>query len=255
MNGKFLNSLLAGAALAGATAFSDLDAVPVKNNKVKTTAINKAKPRLMANTGWNVPLSDFIETTTIPFIKQWEGKVLDKKGNHIVYDDYIEKGKPRRVWDGLGGNKGLEKFIESCKGRPAIGYGDNDVDFIRSHGGKITENEATDLLRTRIIDLANDLTNQFSINGMKRLNGVPGKAGMFTLLSPNQKTALISFHYNLGPKFMLTKTKKMKAAFQKGDWANVCYEMRDCNKSNGKEVKGLTRRRNAEMELWNTPWN
>lgn len=250
MNGKFLNSLLAGAALAGATAFSDLEAAPVKQN-TKITSTVKANNTLKANDGWNVPLSDFMDEA-ISFIKKWEGKVVDNAGNHVLYDDDTSKTvKPR--WDGKGGKKGIERFIKSCKGKPTIGYGETDPRRVRL--GKISDEQATSWLSNRIVSIYNKLTDQFTINGSTRLSNYPGKAGMFTLLSPNQKIALISFHYNLGSGFMKYKTQKMRTAFQAGDWDNVRYEMRDCINSNGKPVEGLRNRRKAEMELWNTPWN
>lgn len=81
-------------------------------------------------------------------------------------------------------------------------------------------------------------------------------------LNINQKTALISFLYNLGTDFIELKTVKMHQHMLDGNLDGVCYEMRDCDNTtvkdqSGNKIKikcpGLTRRRQAEMKLFQTP--
>ena len=63
-----------------------------------------------------------------------------------------------------------------------------------------------------------------------------------------------------GQHFIELQTKKMKAHLLNGNLDGACYEMHDCNKVRvGKqkklvESKGLTKRRQAEMKLFKTPW-
>lgn len=76
-------------------------------------------------------------------------------------------------------------------------------------------------------------------------------------MNANQKTALISFSYNLGKHFIETGTKKMKKYLKTGKIFEAADEMRNCDnvKQNGKlyKVKGLTKRRIAEINLFKTP--
>ena len=62
-----------------------------------------------------------------------------------------------------------------------------------------------------------------------------------------QKQSLYSLLFNIGmPAFNKSKCKK---AIEKQDWAEA-YKQWDWTKANGKELKGLVRRRNAEKKLF-----
>lgn len=69
-------------------------------------------------------------------------------------------------------------------------------------------------------------------------------------LNQNQFDALVSFAYNLGVGILQTSTllKRLNA----GDYAAVPAQMLRWNKAGGKEVSGLTRRREAEGVLFAT---
>jgi GH24 family phage-related lysozyme (muramidase) len=67
--------------------------------------------------------------------------------------------------------------------------------------------------------------------------------------SQNQFDALVSFHYNTGAIGTATLTKKHK----QGDFAGAAAEFARWNKNAGKVMRGLTRRRTAEAELYNRP--
>lgn len=133
-------------------------------------------------------------------------------------------------------------LLKIVNGKPTIGYGITDTSIVRK--GKISDSEANQLLLRRIAKLNNYLNNTFTI---------------YKDLKPEQKTALISFSYNLGQYFIINKTKKMRAFLFEGDLPNACAEMADCDNvtQNGKlhKVAGLTRRRQAEMKLFNSTLN
>ena len=65
-------------------------------------------------------------------------------------------------------------------------------------------------------------------------------------LNANQRDALISFTYNCG-------TGCLKTLCRGRTLAQICGAMALYEKSNGKPLAGLTRRRRAEQELFNTP--
>ena len=70
-------------------------------------------------------------------------------------------------------------------------------------------------------------------------------------LTGNQNDALLSFIYNLGAQNLKRSTllKKLNA----GDYTGAADEFLRWNKSGGKVLRGLTRRREAERELFLTP--
>lgn len=94
-----------------------------------------------------------------------------------------------------------------------------------------------------IIKLNNQLNKRFKVYGK---------------LNPNQKTALISFSYNLGKDFIQVGTVRMKAHFKAGRLDAMCAQMIDCDNvtQNGELVKvpGLTKRRLSQMKLFRTPF-
>jgi len=86
-----------------------------------------------------------------------------------------------------------------------------------------------------------------------RLQKIP----TWSKMNPNQQAALTSFAYNVGPGFygregFETITKALKT--EQG-LANVPSALSLYNKSDGKALEGLKRRRKAEGALWNSPVN
>lgn len=67
-------------------------------------------------------------------------------------------------------------------------------------------------------------------------------------LTQNQFDALVSFSYNVGATNLATSTllKKLNAK----DYKGAAAEFLKWNKAGGKVMNGLTKRRNAEMELF-----
>ena len=121
----------------------------------------------------------------------------------------------------------LESYLCSA-GVLTIGYGTtkNVVD-----GMKITQHQAEELL-------AKDL-EEFE-GYVEDLIDVP--------LEQNQFDALVAWTYNLGPTNL--KTSTLRKVLNKGAYDDVAEQINRWNKANGKVLKGLVRRRNAEAELF-----
>lgn len=66
--------------------------------------------------------------------------------------------------------------------------------------------------------------------------------------SQAQFDALVSFHYNTGAIASATLTRKHRA----GDFAGATAEFQRWNKAGGRAMKGLTKRRLAEAQLYST---
>ena len=136
----------------------------------------------------------------------------------------------------------LIKSFEGCQlkayrcpaGVWTIGWGTTEpVNGVRPHEGmRITQSQADQLLVDHL---------QSYENAVNRL-GVS--------LNQNQFDALVSFCYNLGPGIF---KGNLLNAIKSSQWSNVAAQMLLYNKArvNGKltELKGLTRRRQAESEL------
>jgi lysozyme len=71
-------------------------------------------------------------------------------------------------------------------------------------------------------------------------------------LNPNQYGALVSWCYNVGPGNTGKSTLIKK--LNKGDYKAVPSELAKWNKAGGKVLAGLTRRRKAEGDLFQTPY-
>lgn len=140
---------------------------------------------------------------------------------------------------GLSLVKQFEGFVPKWYRDPVgiwtIGYGHTDMagepKYATSKDLVLTEAAATELLRTDIQKYA---------DAISRAVKVP--------LTDNQFDALVSWCYNVGPDAAASSTlvRKLNA----GDYAAVPSELARWNKADGKVLKGLTRRRAAEADLW-----
>jgi len=140
------------------------------------------------------------------------------------------------------GTKGIEliKSFEGLKlnayicpaGVPTIGYGTTRVNGQPVQmGSVITESQASGYLKSDLQQF------ESAVNAAVK---VP--------LTQNQFDALVSFTYNLGAGNLRSSTllKKLNAS----DYAGAADEFPKWNKAGGKELAGLTRRRNAERDLF-----
>lgn len=143
------------------------------------------------------------------------------------------------------GTKGLE-LIKSFEGLrlkpylcpakiPTIGYGNTfyeDGKKVTMKDPEITEQRATELL-------------QDSLKGFEKYVDSYCRDD----ISQNQFDALVSFCYNLGPANLKSSTLLKKANVNPND-ETIRDEFMKWTRSSGKILKGLTKRRQAESDLY-----
>lgn len=122
-------------------------------------------------------------------------------------------------------------------GIPTIGYGSTyyeDGTRVSMSDSKITEEFAEELLKYNI--------NKVYSNAVNRYVAVE--------INQNQFDALVSFAYNLGTGNLRNSTllKKINAK----DFDGASMEFFRWNKSGGKVLKGLTKRREEESKLFSS---
>lgn len=255
LQNRFVNNLLAGTAITAGTilGLGKLSQIDTKKYQVSQNHIQQKyqipeQPTVeIPNNIKNIPQepeiyqNNWINNITMPFVIYWEGKITNSFGQHVVYDDDVNKTIKRR-WNGKGGQAGIDAFIKSCVGKPTIGYGETDEDLVRR--GIISDSEAKELLLLKLNNIDKYLSETYQY---------------YNIMNPNQKTAFISFSYNLGKYFIQNETVKLKENLKNGNLNKACYQMHDCDNVTQKgkkvKVKGLTRRRQAEMKLFKTPYN
>lgn len=156
----------------------------------------------------------------INMLKRFEGSV--KIGNkHVIYDD-----KTGKI---LNPNEPLPKGA-------TIGYG-HLIKPGEDFRNGITENIATELLRS---DIA---TAERAV-----------KDNIYVLLSQNQYDALVSLAYNIGTKNFADSTVVKyvnNPKFHNSKYTTLESAWNTWNKSDGKEMSGLSNRRNQEFSLFN----
>lgn len=142
-----------------------------------------------------------------------------------VYDDLVVgKGGKYPEWTGW-----------KPKGTLTIGYGHTDDakhPLKIEQGLRITEPEAVDILNEDLDECEDRVS---------RAVKVP--------LNDNQFAALVSFDFNTGAIFSASFVKKLNA----GNYAAVPNGMMQYVKAKGQTLRGLVRRRQAEVDLWNKP--
>jgi type VI secretion system secreted protein VgrG len=165
----------------------------------------------------NMKISDY----GITWLKNQENKVLDKHGNHIIYDD--KTGKP-------------VKPHEPLPRGATIGYGHlikPDEDFRNG----ISESEATELLHA---DIA--------------IAECAIKDNIFVPLKQNQYDALVSLAYNIGAKNFANSTVVKyinNPNFHSSVYLNLESAWKAWNRSQGKVLNGLINRRKSEWDMYN----
>jgi lysozyme len=142
----------------------------------------------------------------------------------------------------------LIKEFEGCKleaylcpsGVPTIGIGATYYKDGRKVqlGDRITQKEADELFKFMI---ENKFEPQVRMILGEELNAI---------LPKECKDALVSFCYNCGTGAFSKSTLLKKIRADKNDLVSIKNEFLKWNKSNGKVLNGLTRRRNAEFELY-----
>lgn len=162
-----------------------------------------------------------ISSEGISWLKGKEDKVLDKQGNHIIYDD--KTGKP------VNTNEPLPRGA-------TIGYGHlikSDEDFRNG----INETTATELLRTDITTAEHAVKNNISVP-----------------LKQNQYDALVSLAYNIGAKNFANSTVVKyinNPNFHSSVYPNLESAWKAWNRSQGEISNGLINRKQNEWDLYN----
>lgn len=111
-----------------------------------------------------------------------------------------------------------------------IGYGHTGPDV--KEGQRITKLEADRLLRQDLERFENTVNNTVTVE-----------------LNQNRFDALVSFTYNVGEEAF--KRSTLVGKLNNGEIAEASEEFLKWNKAKGRELVGLTRRREAEQELFN----
>lgn len=121
-------------------------------------------------------------------------------------------------------------------GRATIGYGHTAQAGPPGvvQGMKITASDAEQILRDDLRKFEGYVTSAVNVP-----------------LNQHQFDALVSFTFNLGPGNLKTSTMLRKLNY--GDYQGAADEILRWNKSNGKVLAGLTKRREAERALFLTP--
>ena len=138
------------------------------------------------------------------------------------------------------GSKGIDliKHFEGCEleaykcpaGVWTIGYG--HIKGVKE-GMTITEHQAEEMLKSELNEYEGYINNLVTAE-----------------LNQNQFDAMVSWVYNLGGGNL--KASTLLKVLIAGDYAGVPAQMMRWNKAGGKVLEGLTRRRQAEADLFAT---
>ena len=180
--------------------------------------------------------SSFLRNVTAPF----RGGLF----NLLGIDPHAKqvKKKPEKWIERSISPRGIElvKHFEGCfltaykdvVGVWTIGYGHTGLghrDRTVHAGRKISQQEAEDLLKYDLATFCQRVDN-----------------GVDVPLTDDQFAALVSFDFNTGGFLRSTARKKLNA----GDYQGAADELLKWDKAGGKKLKGLTRRRRSERNLF-----
>lgn len=142
---------------------------------------------------------------------------------------------PRAAIDFTAAHEGLRLTAYLCPANVlTIGYGSTG-DHVKP-GMTITKAKALLMLRD---DMQIAVRKLYSVL----------KPGVIDGLTDNQWSALLSFAFNVGMRSSWGIVRQLNA----GRLEMVPGELMKFTKANGKQLKGLVRRRAEEVALWNTP--
>jgi lysozyme len=118
---------------------------------------------------------------------------------------------------------------------PTIGYGSTmykNGERVKMSDSEITEEQATEMLMDTIKGVEKQVKKVLTVK-----------------LKPHQMAALVSFTYNVGIG-NLSNSTLLAWVNSNPDFPRIPEQFRRWNKGGGKVLKGLVRRREAEIELW-----
>lgn len=164
-----------------------------------------------------------INEAGINLIKSFEG-ILDGDPTTVKLDPYLD---PIQIWT-IGWGHAIavgNRFLKGADDKPRVKA---------MFAGGITKDEAVQLLRTDLMKFC---------RGVEAIVKVP--------ITDNQFAALVSFAFNAGV-MNLTKSTLLRLVNEQ-QFEAAAPEFAKWNKAGGKALKGLTRRRAAEAQLFLTP--
>ena len=128
-------------------------------------------------------------------------------------------------WEGF-----REQAYKCPAGTWTVGYGHT---LNVSAGDRVTEEQAKRLM-------------------VEDIERVVGRLAPFIYVpvSQNQFVALVSLAFNVGPNYVLTHCHKLMHNLNCGDYEGCADEFLDITRANGKVIKGLVSRRQAEHDLF-----
>ena len=125
--------------------------------------------------------------------------------------------------------EGCELYAYKCPaGVWTIGYGHTKG---VEPGMQITEQDAEDMLKEELIEYESYINDLVTVG-----------------LNQNQFDAMVSWVYNLGAGNL--KASTLLKVLNAGDYVGVPAQIMRWNKAGGKVLEGLTRRRQAEADLF-----
>ena len=153
--------------------------------------------------------------------------LLTTFGRLFVMSDYSAAVKLIKQFEGF------RSIAYKCPaGVWTIGYGSTSIDGVKvKQGDTITEQAALDDVYKRLNEIDKQIT-----------------ATVRVPLNSNQLNALLDFVYNLGVGNFRSSTLLKK--LNDSDYRGAADELLRWNKSGGKVLAGLTKRREAERELF-----
>jgi lysozyme len=164
-----------------------------------------------------------INQAGLDMIKSFEG-IPDGDPTTVNLDPYLD---PVGIWT-IGWGHAIRDGRDFLRGK------ENRKRAFALYPGGITKAQAEALLKADVMEKCRDV--QSMVKGA---------------CNDNQFAALVSFAYNCGPENLRRST--LLRLFNAGNYAGAAAEFVKWNKSEGKVLAGLTRRRTAESELFSRP--
>jgi len=164
-----------------------------------------------------------INQAGLNLIKSFEG-ILDGDPSTVNLDPYID---PVEIWT-IGWGHAISvggSFLRGAQNRARARA---------LYPGGLTMDQAEALLRADLLDTCRDVESTVEVP-----------------LTANQFAALVSFAFNLGVGNL--KKSTLLRLVRAGDFAGAAQEFKKWNRAGGKVLPGLTRRREAEATLFQTP--
>lgn len=169
------------------------------------------------------------------FTAGWESFVAH------VYDDTTSP--PRRVRRGDCDQSGNQYKVRATDGTATVGYGTTRADIVDRHWDVPASEPQAWAYKAEALP-------SYVKNGRAWIG-----AARWASLNPNQRASIGDLTYNVGQGNLNALARDLQAAIRAGDTGGQLREVwRRTVVSPPQFREGLTRRRQAEFELYSTPW-